>query len=193
MKRVQIGSGSRVEDATIGHAFEEHQVPTVIGSDATVRCGTIIYADVEIGDRFTTGHNALVRERTRVGDDVLVGTNVTIDGRTTIGSNVSLQTAVYVPAETTIGDDVFVGPAAVMTNDPYPVRTDTDLVGPTLENDVSVGANATILPGVTIGEGSFVAAGALVTEDVPPRTLAIGSPAQHRELPPHLDGRNQLA
>lgn len=192
MQRVQVGTGSRLEEATIGHEFEEHQAPTVIGSDSIIRRGTIIYADVEIGDRFTTGHNALVREQTRAGDDVLVGTNVTIDGRTTIGSNVSLQTDVYVPAETVIGDNVFVGPAAVLTNDPYPVRTNVDLVGPTLEDGASIGANATILPGVTIGEDSFVAAGSVVTEDVPPRTLAVGSPAQHRELPPQLNGGNQL-
>jgi len=91
---------------------------------------------------------------------------------------------------TTLGDRVFVGPNAVLTNDPAPLRRETDLEGPTLEDDASVGANATILPGVTVGAGAFVAAGAVVTEDVPPETLAIGVPARHEPLPEELDGGN---
>ena len=163
-----------------------------IGEDATIREGTIIYSDVEIGDRFQTGHNAVVREETVIGDDVVVGTNTVIDGKTAIGSEVSLQTGVYVPPYTEIGDQVFLGPHAVCTNDPYPIRQDVDLVGPTLEDHASVGANAVLLPGVTVGEGSFVAAGAVVTEDVPPGTLAVGAPASHEPLPEPLDGRNQI-
>jgi acetyltransferase-like isoleucine patch superfamily enzyme len=166
--------------------------PPVIGDRATVRSGSILYHDVELGDDLTTGHGVLIREGTTIGDDVLVGTDVVIDGNVTVGSGVSLQTDVYIPRETTIGDDVFVGPGAVLTNDPYPIRTEVDLAGPVLEDHVSIGANATILPGVTIGEGSFVAAGAVVTRDVPPNTLAVGSPAEHRELPPNLDGPNQI-
>jgi len=178
--------------ATVGHSYSESSDPPVIGEDPTIRAGTIIYDDVAIGDRFSTGHNALIRELTEIGDDVLVGTNTVIDGRTTVGSGVSFQTGVYVPSHTTIGDRVFLGPRAVLTNDPYPIRKDADLVGPTLEDDVSVGANATILPGVTIGEKSFVAAGAVVTEDVPPETLAVGVPAVHKPLPTTLHGGNDL-
>ncbi|WP_079890677.1 acyltransferase, partial [Halorubrum sp. AJ67] len=166
---VRLGAGSTVsERATLGHEYAEDAGPTVLGADATVRSGSIVYADVRAGDGFTTGHNVLVREHTELGDDVLVGTNTVVDGKTTVGSNVSLQSGVYVPQETTIGDDVFVGPGAVLTNDPYPVRQDVDLEGPTLGDSVSVGANATVLPGVTVGERAFVAAGAVVTEDVPP-------------------------
>jgi len=84
---------------------------------------------VVIGDRFTTGHFGLVRERTEIGDDVVVGTNVTIDGTTTVGSNASFQTGAYVPAKSTIGDHVFLGPQAVLTNDPYPLRRDVELEG----------------------------------------------------------------
>ncbi|MGM0605608.1 MAG: DapH/DapD/GlmU-related protein [Halobacteriota archaeon] len=166
--------------------------PPILGDDVTIRSGTVIYNGVEIGDRFTTGHNALIREETTIGDDVVVGTNTVIDGTTEIGSRVSLQTGVYVPTHTTIGDSVFVGPRAVLTNDPYPVRTAANLAGPTIEADASIGANATILPDVTIGERSFVAAGAVVTEDVPPDRLAIGSPAVHRPLTESLEGGNDL-
>jgi acetyltransferase-like isoleucine patch superfamily enzyme len=193
MTSAEIGRDAQIhETAVVGHAYDGAAEPTTLGDDCTVRAGTIIYRDVTAGNRLQTGHNALVREHTSLGDDVLVGTNTVIDGRTTIGSNVSLQTGVYVPTDTRIGDRVFVGPAAVLTNDPYPIRTDVDLVGPTLEDDASVGANATILPGVTVGEGAFVAAGAVVIEDVPPETLAVGAPATHRPLPEPLTGGNQL-
>lgn len=194
MGHTRLGTGTVVdEDATVGYEYEAETGDTVLGEDATVRAGTIIYADVHAGDRFTTGHNALVREHTELGDDVLVGTNTVIDGTTTIGSEVSLQSNVYVPRETEIGDSVFVGPGAVLTNDPYPVRTDVDLAGPTLADDVSIGANATLLPGITVGEGAFVAAGAVVCEDVPPRTLVAGVPAEAHSLPEALEGVNSIA
>ena len=192
MTTVENGAGCSIDEAaTVGYGdFEE---PTRLGDDATIRAGTIVYGDVTIGDDFATGHDVLIREGTVVGDDVLVGTKTVIDGQTTIGSHVSLQTNVYVPTETTIEDNVFVGPGAVMTNDEYPIRTDVDLVGPTLEEGSSVGANATLLPGVTVGENAFVAAGAVVVEDVPPNTLAVGAPARHQRLPEPLEGPNQLA
>ncbi|MCL7416889.1 MAG: acetyltransferase [Halalkalicoccus sp.] len=191
--RLELGEDCVIDDLdSVGYLHDESANPAVIGDRARIRKGTIVYADVEIGDDFTTGHNALVREETTIGDDVIVGTDTVIDGTTEIGSHVSLQTGVYVPTDTTIGSNVFVGPRAVMTNDPYPVRRDDDLVGPTLEDGVSIGANATILPGVRIGAGSFVAAGAIVTEDVPPHTLALGTPARHRDLPESLSGENLL-
>lgn len=174
-------------DATLRDA--DGNGPT-IGREPTIRSGTVVYADVEIGDRFTTGHGALVREHTTIGDDVLVGTHAVVDGHCTIGDGSVLQTGVYLPQQTTVGERVFFGPHAVLTNDPYPLRTETDLVGPTVEDDASVGANATILPGVTVGEGAFVAANAVVTEDVPPETLAVGAPASHEPLPAELAGGN---
>jgi len=194
MEYVTLGIDCTVdENATLGHSNGSDTDQTQIGNDATIRSGTVIYDDVEIGDSFSTGHNVLVREDTTIGDDVLLGTNTVVDGACTIGSSVSCQTNVYVPRQTTIGDSVFLGPSAVLTNDEYPVRVEQDLEGPTLEDDVSVGANATILPGVTIGRGSFVAAGSIVTEDVPPETLAVGTPARHEPLPDPLEGGNTIA
>jgi acetyltransferase-like isoleucine patch superfamily enzyme len=165
--------------------------PPKIGDGATIRSGTIIYPDVVIGRNCTTGHDVLVREATTVGDGAVLGTKTVVDGRCRLGADVSLQTGVYVPPGSELGDGVFCGPSATLTNDPYPLRRDCDLVGPTLEADVSVGANATILPDVTLGERAFVAAGSVVTEDVPPDTLAVGVPAEHRELPPELEGGNR--
>lgn len=194
MNGVAIGTDAVIDnDVTIGYGYDDDIPATRIGAGARIRSGTKIYADVEIGDDFRTGHDALVRENTRIGDDVLVGTDVVIDGACRIGSHVSLQTRSYLPQETDIGDRVFLGPHAVLTNDKHPVRRDEPLCGPTIETGASIGAQATILPDVVIGEDAFVAAGAVVTEDVPPDTLAVGTPARHRELPRTLRGGNQLA
>ena len=186
MDGASISSG-----ATVGVEYGSDTNPPELGEDSVVRAGTIVYDDVVAGGNLQTGHHALIREETVLGDDVLVGTQVVIDGATTVGNEVSMQTGVYVPRETEIGDRVFLGPNATLLNDPYPLRTDESLEGPTLKEDVSVGANATVLPGVSIGEGSFVAAGAVVVEDVPPETLAVGVPARHEELPAELQGGNQ--
>lgn len=180
------------DGATIGYEYDPEASPPELGADATIRAGTIIYCDVTIGDDFATGHNALVREETTIGDDVLVGTNAVIDGYSDLGSHVSLQTGVYVPSHTTIEGNVFLGPHAVLTNDPYPIRESVDLEGPTIRRGASIGANATILPGVEIGENAFVAAGAVVIDDVPPATLAAGVPAEHYDLPAPLQGGNTL-
>lgn len=194
MMSAVTGADAQIDaDATVGYVHDEDAAPPILGDNATVRAGTIVYCDVEVGDDFQTGHNALVRESTTIGDDVLVGTDTVIDGRATIGSHVSFQTGVYVPPTTEIGDEVFLGPHAVLTDDPYPVRVDDAAGhGPVIEDGATIGANATVLPDVTVGENAFVSAGAVVTEDVPPNTLAVGTPARHEPLPAELEGGNQL-
>ena len=74
-----------------------------------------------------------------------------------MGSDVSLQSMVYIPTNTTIGDHVFIGPNAVLTNDRYPPSGIGGLVGPVIEHHAAIGANATILPGIHVGEGALVA------------------------------------
>ena len=95
-------------------------------------------------------------------------------------------------ADAKIGSNVFVGPHATFLNDKYPAKRNYQLKGPIVEDDVSIGGNATILPGVKIGQGAFVAAGAVVTKDVPQRKLVMGNPAKIYELPEHLQGRNKI-
>jgi acetyltransferase-like isoleucine patch superfamily enzyme len=190
-----IGPGSRIFDNVIvgfpsrdrinAHSFEG----ATIGARALIRSGTIIYSDVQIGDDFSTGHNVLIRENTVIGKRVSLGTATVIEGHTIIGDDVNIQSMVYVPMHTLIGDGVFIGPNAVLTNDRYPPHGGEDLKGPIIEDAASVGANATILPGVVVGTGALVAAGAIVTKDVPPHMLAIGSPARWKELPEESRGR----
>jgi acetyltransferase-like isoleucine patch superfamily enzyme len=190
--RSRVESGCDCEIAETAIVGKGDHGTTQLGDSATIRGGTTIYTDVEIGDGFAAGHDALIRGQTTIGDDVLVGSQTTLDGNLDIGSRVSLQTGVYLPPATTVADDVFFGPHAVVTNDPYPVRETSEIDGVTVEEHASVGANATLLPGVTIGRESFVAAGAVVTADVPPETLAVGTPASHEPLPRQLRGGNHL-
>lgn len=189
-----IGKNCKIQDdVKIGLKYRENCQKAKIGDKATIRKGTIIYADVEIGKNFSTGHNALVREKTKIGDDVLVGTNVVIEGNVKIGDKVRLETNSYIPTHTELGDRVFMGPGATLTNDKYPLRERGEYSpdGPTLENDVTVGAKAVILPGVNIGKGSFVGAGSIVTEDVPPWSMGVGNPADIEPLPEKLREKNQ--
>ena len=185
-----IGEGAQVfEPVTIGFPSRENIGKTrftgsTIGRHAVLRSGTIIYCDVMIGDNFQSGHNTLIREKTRIGDRTAIGTATVIDGNTIIGNDVSLQSMVYIPTNTTIGDSVFIGPNAVLTNDRYPPSG--SLEGPVIKAGAAIGANATILPGVCIGEGAFVAAGSVVTRDVPDHMMAIGTPARIKELPKEM-------
>lgn len=180
------------ENVSIGVKYKTRSKPPIIGKNAFIRSNTVIYDDVVIGENFTTGHGVLIREKTFIGDNVLIGTNSVIEGHSTIGNNVKIQSNVYVPMKTTIEDHVFIGPCVCFTNDKYPVRTDYDLKGPTIRKGSSIGANSTFLSGIEIGEGAMVAAGAVVTHDVPPFYLAIGSPARIKPLPHNLKKLNEI-
>jgi len=192
-----VGSGLQVfEPVTLGFPSRENLgkrgfTGTTIGKNAILRSGTILYCDVVIGDDFQTGHNVVIREKTRIGNRVAIGTGTIIEGNATLGDRVSLQSMVYIPTETRIGNNVFIGPNAVLTNDRYPPRAIGGLKGPVIRNGAAIGANVTLLPGVCIGEGSLVAAGAIVTRDVPDHMLAIGSPARIRSLPETMDAERQ--
>jgi len=184
-----LGKGTRIfEPVTLGFPSRDRLdqsefTGTIIGKNAIIRSGTILYCDVTIGDDFSTGHNVLIRENTRIGNNVAIGSSTVIEGTCTLGNNIRIQSMVFIPTNTSIGNGVFIGPNSILTNDRYPPAGKPGLKGPVIEDDVTIGANVTILPGVRLGRGSAVAAGAVVTKDVPAGKLAIGSPARFRALP----------
>lgn len=189
-----LGSNCVIQAHVIlGLKYREECRKVKIGNNAVVRAFSVIYADVEIGDDFKTGHSILIREMTRIGNRVVIGTGSVIDGYTEIGDRVKIESLVYIPTHTRVGSDVFIGPNAVFTNDRYPqrMRDHYKPEGPIIEDSVSVGANCTILPGVRIGEGAFIAAGSVVTQDVPSWTLVKGVPGKCYELPEKLKERNR--
>ncbi|WP_292468273.1 acyltransferase [Methanolobus sp.] len=176
-----------MEITKAGIEIEDHDFTGAnLGMNSFIRAGTTLFSNVRAGNNFKTGHNAMIRENTLIGDNVLIGTNVIIDGNVRIGNNVSIQGNVYIPTHVTIEDNVFIGPCAVLANDKYPIRGEYHPEGPIIRKGVSIGANATLVPGVEIGEGAMVAAGALVTKDVPAWKLAIGCPAKIVDLPEKL-------
>jgi acetyltransferase-like isoleucine patch superfamily enzyme len=142
-------------------------------------------ADVSPGARIW--HRAQVRERVRIGANSIIGKDVYVDFDVIIGDNVKIQNGVYVYHGVTVEDGVFLGPGAILTNDKLPrainpdgtLKTGADWeVSPILiRRGASIGANAVILPGVTVGEFAMVGAGAIVTRDVPAHGLVYGNPA----------------
>ena len=180
------------QNIQFGVEYAPNSRPPVIGKNYTIRSNSIIYNDVVIGDNFRTGHNVVIRENTNIGDDVLIGTNTVIEGDVIIGNDVSIQSNVYIPTNSVIEDNVFIGPCACFTNDKYPVRINYELQGPKVRRGASIGGNTTFLSNVEVGEGSIVAAGAIVIHSVPPFYLAIGTPARIKPLPDHLKVPNRF-
>ncbi len=115
-----------------------------------------------------------------IGRDGNICSHCFIENKVVVGDRVTVKCGVQLWDGVTLEDDVFVGPNATFTNDLNPrSRNDAAKLLPTLvKKGASIGANATILPGLTIGEGAMVGAGAVVTKDVPPRTLVVGNPAR---------------
>lgn len=138
--------------------------------------------DVEIGKGTKVWHFCHVMPEARIGDDCNFGQNVYIDRGVRIGNCVKIQNNVSVYKGVMLADEVFVGPSAVFTNDATPramFPKKPDQYQKTLvKRGATIGANATILCGVTIGEGAFVTAGAVVTRDVPDFHLVGGVPSR---------------
>ncbi|MEQ8389283.1 MAG: DapH/DapD/GlmU-related protein [Alphaproteobacteria bacterium] len=193
MDRFEPGRNCTVQDNVIlGLAYVEGCGPFKTGDGAVLRAGAIIYGDVTAGLNFQTGHNVMIREKTVIGDHVVIGTNTVIDGNVRIGDFVKIESNCYIPTHVEIGSRVFLGPGVVLTNDRYPLRLrDTyKAEGPIIEDNVTLGGGVVVCPGVRIGMGSFVAAGAVVTGDVPAGSLVRGVPGRVSPLPEKLDEPN---
>jgi UDP-2-acetamido-3-amino-2,3-dideoxy-glucuronate N-acetyltransferase len=134
----------------------------------------------EIGEGSKIWINVQVREGARIGRGCILSKDVYVDHAVSIGDNCKVQNSVSVYNGVTFEDDVFVGPNACFTNDKVPRAFNAEWkVTPTLvRRGASIGANATIVCGITIGEYAMVAAGAVVTRDVPAFRLVMGNPAQ---------------
>lgn len=114
-----------------------------------------------------------------IGAGTKVDAFVYIEENVVIGENCTIRPFVFIPTGVRIEDGVFVGPSVTFTNDRYPsVSGDWTLEETCIEEGVGIGAGATILPGVTIGQDAIVGAGAVVTDDVPPNTTVAGNPAR---------------
>ncbi len=146
-----------------------------------------IHESASVSDNAAIGNgtkiwiNSQIRENSTIGSDCIISKDTYIDTGVTIGSNCKIQNSVSVYQGVTIEDDVFVGPNACFTNDKVPRAFDPEWkITPTLiKKGASIGANATIVCGITIGEYAMIAAGSVVTKDVEPYSLVMGNPARH--------------
>jgi acetyltransferase-like isoleucine patch superfamily enzyme len=134
----------------------------------------------EIGKGTIIWKNVQVREGAKIGENCIMGKDVYIDLEVSIGDRVKVQNGVSVYNGVTLEDDVFLGPYMVLTNDLYPRAYDKEWkVVPTLiKKGASVGANATIVCGVTIGKYAMIGAGTVVNKNVPNYGLLVGNPAR---------------
>ncbi len=181
---VHLGEGHEISDFCIlgepprGRKLGE--VPLSIGSNARVRSHTVIYAGNRIGNDFQTGHSVVIRENNQIGDKVSIGTLAALEHENRIGNNVRIHTAAIIGEYVTLEDNTWIGPRTIFLNDPHPPcpRYRECVGAPIVKKNAKIGANSTILPGVTIGKGAMVGSGSVVTKDVPEGTVVLGNPAR---------------
>jgi acetyltransferase-like isoleucine patch superfamily enzyme len=133
-----------------------------------------------IGEDTSVWHWAQVREGAQIGRNCNIGKDVYIDTDVVVGDDCKIQNFATLYRGLTVGNRVFIGPHVCFTNDMYPraVSPDWQVIPTKVEDGASIGANSTILCGLTIGRNAMVAAGAVVTKDVPPHALVSGVPAR---------------
>jgi UDP-2-acetamido-3-amino-2,3-dideoxy-glucuronate N-acetyltransferase len=157
-----------------------------IGEGVLIGGHAIIHSGARIGAGARVGDHAQIRDGAEIGAGSTVGSFVCVDPEVVVGERVSIQTRCYITTRARVEDEVFVGPGVILTNDNTMNRhlPGTGLEGPILRRGCRIGGGATICPGIEIGEEAFVAAGAVVTTDVPPRAVVMGLPARIvREVP----------
>ena len=160
---------------------EKSLPPAVIRDACLIGASAVIYRGSHIEAQVLVGDFAFVREEVKVGEQTIIGKGVVVENRTTIGKRCKVETNAYVTALSEVGDDCFISPEVTFTNDNFLARTKERFKyhkGVTLLKGARVGANATVLPGKVIGEDGLVAAGSVVTSDVPPRKIVLGAPAR---------------
>nr|WP_033132626.1 acyltransferase [Aeromonas aquatica] len=133
-----------------------------------------------IGDGTRVWQFAIVLKEAIIGRDCNICAHTLIENDVVLGDNVTVKSGVYIWDGTTIGNNVFIGPCATFTNDKMPRSKvyPEDFSRITIEDYASIGANATLLPGVTIGTFAMVGAGSVVTKDVPAYGVVVGNPAK---------------
>jgi len=188
----RIGDNVRVDDhATLGKlpmkaansatTKDQELPPLAIGDQCIVGTGVVLYRGAAIDARVLMADLCTVRENVTVGRGTIVGRGVTVENFCTVGRYCKLESECYLTAYSTLEDRVFVAPGVVTSNDNFVGRTAErfkHFKGVTVRKGGRIGAGSVILPGIEIGEDGLVAAGSVVTRDVPARTIVVGSPAK---------------
>ncbi len=187
-----IGNGVKIEDNTvlgrmpikskISATTQEKELPPLkIGDEVRIGSLVVIYRGAVIGNNVFVADLASVREDVEIGEYTVVGRGVTVENRVKIGKYCKLETEAYITAISVIEDYCFIAPEVTFTNDNFLGRTEERFKyhkGVHVKKGARIGANATFLPGIVVGEDALVAAGSVVTRDVPPKTIVMGVPAR---------------
>ena len=195
----RIGAGAVIQDGAVlgkplalgtrSMASRREPPPLEVGPGAIIGAHAVLLRGGRVGARAVVGDQAYVRERASLGDETVLGRASTVDNDVEVGARVRIQTSCYLTAFSVIEDEVFVAPGVITTNDHTMARHSAGrpLTGAVLRRACRVGGGAVLLPGVEVGEDAFVAAGAVVTRDVPPRTVVMGVPAKVVRAVPDQD------
>lgn len=155
--------------------------PARIGDGCLLGTGATVYRGAVLGASCLVADQATVRERVAVGEFTIVGRGVTVENDCTVGRYCKLETGAYITAYSVLEDRVFVAPQVTTTNDRFIGRTAERFEhfrGITVRRGGRLGAGSVVLPGLEVGADALVAAGSVVTRDVPPRIIVMGSPAR---------------
>ena len=155
--------------------------PAIIGDNCVIGCNVVIYSDVQIGNNTMICDTACVREGNRIGSFSVIAMGVTINYNTQIGNYVKIMDNTHITGNMLIEDYVFIGPLVATENDSYMGRVGLEIEemkGPIIRKYAAVGGGANLLPNTEIGENALVAANAVVTKNVKPKTLVMGIPAK---------------
>lgn len=201
-----IGNQVRIDDNTVvgklpmkaaaSAITREQQLPAcVIGDECLIGALAVVYRGCVLRSRVMVADMASVREDVEIGAYTIIGRGVTVENKVRIGQRCKIETEAYITALSEVEDGCFIAPEVTFTNDNFLGRTKERFKyhkGVTLKRGARIGANVTLLPGLTVGEDALVAAGSVVTRDVPPRKIVRGSPARvWRDVPPEQLLENQ--
>lgn len=170
----------------------EYTSKVIIGDHCAIGPNAVIYYDVAIANNTLLGDGASLREQVRVGHHCLIGRYVTVNYNTKIGNHTRIMDLTHITGNCEIGDNVFISVLVATTNDNLVVDREYQeekIKGPRIRNEVTIGAGACLLPGVTVDQGAFVAANAVVVRDIQKYDVVMGIPAKVvRNLRNHSNG-----
>jgi acetyltransferase-like isoleucine patch superfamily enzyme len=187
---VELGTGCVVQDHAIlgkppylrnSSRAPRDSRPTQLGDGVVIGAGSFVFAGAEIGSGTFVGDRVSIREHATVGSDCLVGSGVAISWNVTVGARTKLWNFSGLAPETIVEEDVYIGPGTYTTDHNamghYPDGR-TPLSPVTIRRGARIATGVILLPGVEVGAEAVVGAGAVVKDDVPPRSLVVGVPAR---------------